>query len=193
MRHTKTGIINTALMRVGAQGVPAAFQDAPAAQTAAAAYDRALDCCLALHPWNFAVRYAALAQRAGPAAPGWRHAWSLPADCLRIVEALGEDGRRIAWTLSGTGGGETLHTRAGGVTLCYVSGQVAAFPSAFADALAWRVAVEIAPYVQQGGGRARDYLELFERALDRARTENDLALAPERAFRSAFLAARMVC
>ena len=116
MRHTKTGIINTALMRVGAQGVTAAFQDAPAAQTAAAAYDRALDCCLALHPWNFAVRYAALAQRAGPAAPGWRHAWSLPADCLRIVEALGEDGRRIAWTLSGTGGGETLHTRAGGVT-----------------------------------------------------------------------------
>ena len=37
MRHTKTGIINTALMRVGAQGVTAAFQDAPAAQTAAAA------------------------------------------------------------------------------------------------------------------------------------------------------------
>lgn len=122
-------------------------------------------------------------------APRLVPAGRLPADCR------GSGGGRAAYRLDPfrTGGGETLHTRAGGVTLCYVSGQVAAFPSAFADALAWRVAVEIAPYVQQGGGRARDYLELFERALDRARTENDLALAPERAFRSAFLAARMVC
>lgn len=196
MRQTKTGIINTALMRVGAQGVTAAFQDSPAAQTAAAAYDRALAYCLSLHPWRFAVRHAVLAQSAVPAAPGWRHAWALPPDCLRVVEALGEDSRRvprrIPWTLAGTAGGEMLHTRADRVTLWYVSSQTAAFPAAFADALAWRVAVEIAPYVQQGG-RAREYLELFERALDRAATENDRARSPERGFRSAFLEARMVC
>lgn len=197
MRQTKTGIINTALMRVGAQGVTSAFQDTPAAQTAAAAYDRALAYCLSLHPWHFAIRHAALAQSAAPAAPGWRYAWSLPADCLRVVEVFGEDGRRIPqripWTLAGTEGGDLLHTRVDGVTLRYVSARTSAFPAAFADALAWRVAVEIAPYVQQGGGRARDYLELFERALDRAATENDGALSPERWFRSAFLEARMVC
>lgn len=199
MRQTKTGIINTALMRVGAQGVTSAFQDSPAAQTAAAAYDRALAYCLSLHPWHFAMRHVALAQSAAPAAPGWRYAWSLPADCLRVVEVFGEDGQRIPrpipWTLAGTEGGELLHTRVGGVTLRYISALTSAYPAVFADALAWRVAVEIAPYVQQSG-RARDYLELFERALDRAATENDRACAPERGFRafcSAFLEARMVC
>ena len=46
MRHNRTSIINTALMRVGGQGVTAAFQDSPSAQTAAAAYDRAVAYCL---------------------------------------------------------------------------------------------------------------------------------------------------
>lgn len=140
MRQTKTGIINTALMRVGAQGVTSAFQDSPAAQTAAAAYDRALMYCLSLHPWHFAMRHVALAQSAAPAAPGWRYAWFLPADCLRVVEVLGKGGwrlfQRVPWTLAGTEGGEMLHTRVDGVTLRYVSAQTSAFPAVFADALA---------------------------------------------------------
>ena len=41
MRHNRTSIINTALMRVGGQGVTAAFQDSPSAQTAAAAWPEA--------------------------------------------------------------------------------------------------------------------------------------------------------
>lgn len=62
MRHNRTSIINTALMRVGGQGVTAAFQDSPSAQTAAAAYDRAVAYCLSLHPWSFALKHAALAR-----------------------------------------------------------------------------------------------------------------------------------
>ena len=157
MRHNRTSIINTALMRVGAQGVTAAFQDAPAAQTAAAAYDRVLTYCLSLHPWSFAMRHAALARGTESPAPGWRYAWPLPADCLRVVTAAADGGEQH---------------------ICY--------------ALAWRVALEIAPYVQQGGGNARDYLEMFERALDRAKVENDVQQRPERVCRSSFLKERMV-
>lgn len=95
MRHNRTSIINTALMRVGAQGVTAAFQDAPAAQTAAAAYDRVLAYCLSLHPWSFAMRHAALARGTESPAPGWRYAWPLPADCLRVVTAAADGGNSI--------------------------------------------------------------------------------------------------
>ena len=78
MRHNRTSIINTALMRVGGQGVTAAFQDSPSAQTAAAAYDRAVAYCLSLHPWSFALKHAALARGTDSPAPGWRYAWPCP-------------------------------------------------------------------------------------------------------------------
>ena len=191
MRHNRTSIINTALMRVGAQGVTAAFQDAPAAQTAAAAYDRVLAYCLSLHPWSFAMRHAALARGTENPAPGWRRSWPLPADCLRVADvvSIGTFGeRRIPYNLAG----DSLQTDADAVTIIYVSAESAGFPDAFADALAWRVALEIAPYVQQGGGNARDYLEMFERALDRAKVENDVQQRPERVCRSSFLKERMV-
>lgn len=191
MRHSRTSIINTALMRVGAQGVTAAFQDSPSAQTAAAAYDRALAYCLSLHPWSFALKHAALARGTESPAPGWRYSWPLPADCLRVVDAVSigkPGGRRISYSLAG----DILQTDADSVTIIYVSAESSGFPDAFADGLAWRVALEIAPYVQQGGGSARDYLEMFERALDRAKVENDAQQRPERICRSSFLKERMV-
>ncbi len=189
MRHNRTSIINTALMRVGGQGVTAAFQDSPSAQTAAAAYDRAVAYCLSLHPWSFALKHAALARGTESPAPGWRYAWPLPADCLRVVNAATDGGERhVRYALSG----DALQTDSGAVTVSYISSEAAAFPDAFADVLAWRVALEIAPYVEQGGGNVRDYLEMFERALDRAKVENDVRQRPERVCRSSFLKERMV-
>lgn len=191
MRHNRTSIINTALMRVGGQGVTAAFQDSPSAQTAAAAYDRAVAYCLSLHPWSFALKHAALARGTESPAPGWRYAWPLPADCLRVVDVFSSnplEERRIPYDLAG----DALQADADNVTLIYVSAEAAAFPDAFADVLAWRVALEIAPYVEQGGGNVRDYLEMFERALDRAKVENDVRQRPERVCRSSFLKERMV-
>lgn len=189
MRHNRTSIINTALMRVGAQGVTAAFQDSPSAQTAAAAYERALAYCLSLHPWSFALKHAALARGTEDPAPDWRYAWPLPADCLRVLDvaADGEE-RRVAYVLSG----DALQTNAAAVSISYVSSAATGFPDAFADALAWRVALEIAPYVQQGGGNTRDYLEMFVQALDRAQVENDIQQRPGRVCRSLFLKERRV-
>lgn len=191
MRHNRTSIINTALMRVGAQGVTAAFQDSPVAQAAAAAYDRSLNSCLSLHPWSFALRHAVLPRGAAAAAPGWRYVYPLPADCLRVVDAFSSnplEEQRIPYDLAG----DALQADADNVTLIYVSAEAAAFSEAFAEALAWRVALEIAPYVEQGGGNTRDYLEMFERALDRAKVENDIQQRPGRVWRSGFLRARMV-
>jgi len=188
MRHTRTHIINAALMRLGAHGVTASFQDAPAAQAADAAYARALSRCLSLHAWNFALRHCMPAAASGKGGFGFRHARPLPADCLRVVEVADGNGTAVPYTTAGT----ALYADPDPVQLTYVSAEPETFPDAFADALAWRTAAEIAPYVQQGGAQAAGFIELFEHALDRARTENDAAHRPRRTVRSAFLDERRV-
>lgn len=190
MFHTRTSIINAALMRTGARGVTAGFQDSPDAQTAEAAYDRVLAYCLGLHPWSFALRRVRLAQGAdGPhVADGLhRYGYPLPADCLRVVNAHTDGGRVAAWEVLG----RQLLCDAAQLTLTYVVASVPSFPDAFADVVAWRLAFEISPYMEQGG-QARGYLEMFERALDRARVENDLESRPPHIVTSPFLQERRV-
>lgn len=190
MFHTRTSIINTALMRAGAPGVTAGFQDSPDARTAEGAYDRVLASCLGLHPWSFALRRVLLAQGAdAPDAVGGlhRHACPLPADCLRVVNAHTDGGRATCWEVVG----RKLLCDAAPVMLTYVAAGVPSFPDAFADVVAWRLAFEISPYMEQGG-QAQAYLELFERALDRARVENDLESRPPRGAVSPFLLERRV-
>ena len=187
MFHTRTSIINTALMRVGAKGVTAGFQDSPDAQAAEAAYDRVLAHCLGLYPWSFALRTAQLAQGADAGDGLHRYAYPLPADCLRVVNAHTHGRRVAAWEVMG----RKLLCNAAQVTLTYVVASVPSISDAFADVVAWRLAFEISPYMEQGG-QAQAYLEMFERALDRARVENDLERRPPDGSMSPFLRERRV-
>lgn len=196
--QNKTSVINTALMRTGAKGVNAAFQDTPAAQTANAAYQRCLDLCLSLYPWPFAVRFVRLARNVEAPAFGYRFAYRLPADCIRVVDVHLLDGKDTLFS-SCAGeprfeiAGQDILTDAKSVGLRYVSGDVdQSFPDAFADALAWRLAFEISAYLEQGGS-ANVWYELFEQALDRARVEADAQQQPAaEAWHSRVLAERMV-
>ncbi|WP_308620781.1 hypothetical protein [uncultured Desulfovibrio sp.] len=188
MLHNRTSIINTALMRIGAQGVTAGFQDSASAQTANAAYDRVVSHCLGLHPWSFALRYADLAPKADSGDGLYRYAYPLPAACLRVVDARCGARRISDWTIADG----ALFCDAAPVRLTFVSVEASAFPDAVADVIAWRLAFEIAPYAEQGGSNAQAYLELFERALDKARTLNDLELRPRRVLTSPFLQERRV-
>ena len=187
MFHNRTSIINMALMRCGAPGVTAGFQGSPAAQTAEGAYDRVLASCLGLHAWSFALRRVLLAQGADAGDGLHRYVYPLPADCLRVVDAHTDGERVAAWEVMG---GKLL-CDAAPIRLTYVHAEVPAFPDAFADVVAWRLAFEISPYLEQGG-QAQAYLEMFERALDKARTENDLGNRPPRLARSPFLQERRV-
>lgn len=198
--QNRTTIINTALMRVGANGVNIAFQDTPAAQTAEAAYQRTLDLCLSLYPWPFAMRLARLAQNAEAPAFGYRHAYRLPGDCVRVVDVRFHDDKgevpSFAYRHEGPHYeivGQDIMTDAPAVSLRYVSNNKnMTFPETFADAVAWRLCVEIAQYVEQGGN-AQTWFELFEQALDRAKVEADAQQRPiDEAWPSRVLAERWV-
>jgi hypothetical protein len=51
------------------------------------------DGLLTAHPWVFARKSAAPAQLAGNPPPGWKYAFSLPTDCLKVLAAIAQDGR----------------------------------------------------------------------------------------------------
>ena len=53
-------------------------------------------------------------------------------------------------------------------------------PEWFANAVAWRLAFEIAPYLQQGTNQAAFFLQMYQQALDEAKVENDAEINPER-------------
>lgn len=188
MSQNRTSIINTALMRVGAQGVNLAFQDTPEAQVAEAAYDRSLEFCLSLYPWPFALRYAVLAQSADAPPFGYRYAYQLPGDCMRVLDVMrhGEAGEVPSWAYRHPGPrysiiGQEIYTDADSLALRYVSNdREMAVSEAFADALAWKIAFEISQYVSHGAANAQNYFQLFEQRIDRAKVEADAQENPVR-------------
>jgi len=124
----RTQIINTAMMRAGAQDINIAFQDTPAAQVAEAAYDRSLEFCLSLYPWPFALRYAVLAQSADVPLFGYRYAYQLPGDCMRVLDVRrhGDAGEVPSWAYRHSGPrysivGQEIYTDAESLALRYVS------------------------------------------------------------------------
>lgn len=166
----KLDIINAALARAGARGVNFSASGSPGAQVADAAYARCRDYCLALYPWPFALRLMQAARAAEAPAFGARYAYTLPGDCVRVVEAVGEGGTAPRYAIVGN----SLHTDAEAVNLRYVSNsRDVPMSEAFADALAWRLAFEISPYLEQGESSARNCFQLFEQALDRAKVDAD--------------------
>lgn len=186
MRHNRTAIINKALMRVAAPGATSPDENSLTAQHANAVYDSALDFCLAGYPWVFAAKFKALEQLADAPVPHLK-SFVLPPDCLRVIGVTDAHGQTCRDYIVAD---KALHSRHTGLVLHYVSADVAqTFPDHFADALAWRIALEISPYVEQGATNAKTYLEMFEYAIDQAKVHND-AQAPAPAAPSPYLEER---
>lgn len=171
MRHNKTSVINATLSHVAAPGITSSFEDSPTAAVANAAYNRALDYCLSLYDWTFATREKYLAESADISPASFKHAYRLPPDCLRIVSAKSDKLSQIEeYDILEF----ALHTDADAVLLRYISAEAAeTMPDAFADALAWRIAIEISPNVEHGGTDLGKYVQMYEQSLDAAKVWND--------------------
>lgn len=171
MRHNKTSVINATLAHVAAPGITSSFEDSPTAAVANAAYSRSLDYCLSLYDWTFATREKFLAPSAEITSASFKYAYPLPPDCLRILSARRDKTNQIEqYDILEF----SIHTDADAVLLRYISADAAeTMPDAFADALAWRIAIEISPNVEHGGTNVGKYVQLYEQALDAAKVWND--------------------
>lgn len=83
---TKTEIFNRALIKLGVNPVTAPDDPNEQARKCSAVYSSLLKAELRKNPWTFAITRAQLPMLAETPAYGWKYAYQLPSDFIRIVQ-----------------------------------------------------------------------------------------------------------
>jgi hypothetical protein len=146
-------ICNIALSRVAFTQPIASFTErSKPAEQCRTFYAPMRELVLQAFPWPFAESIVALADLGSPA-PGWAYRYRYPADCLSVREIVQPGWRRalssdqqIPFKIGYDAGGRVIHTDQPEAS-CRFTFKVedsTLFDAQFADALAWRLAMELA-------------------------------------------------
>ena len=164
----KLGVINNALLKVG---LPLAASLDDADWNAATIYTTVVKQYLRSFPWGFATKFANFTANQNVPAHGFSKAYTIPADCLRVVDVrcAGElRAPKARFVVSG----KLLYAN---VTPCharYVSDASvdtpADWPDDFADAVACRIAAEIANLSAQTASMTPGLLQMAQLSLAQA-------------------------
>lgn len=157
MAANSVAICNMALGRIGHRQSIVALADATTeARACSRFYDDSLDFVLASHTWRFATRRAELTLLEDVERSGWLYAYEMPADCVadRYLWAGQRPDQtpvegRIPYELEHDDDGDgrlVLLSDAEDVELVYTARitHVPLYPPHFVDALAWKLAGELA-------------------------------------------------
>lgn len=158
------GIVNSGLIKVGADTITSLTDDSPEARAANAQYEKLRDEVLRAHPWNFAVTRASLARLAEAPAFGFAYQYQLPADCLRVLAMnLGRARFEIE--------GRRLLTDEESADIVYIARitDPNAFDAMFREALAYRIAADLAYPLANSTTLAGTMMQLYRDALALAR------------------------
>lgn len=173
------GICNSALIKLGASTIMSLSDGSKNANLCNAQYERLRDDLLRAHGWNFATLRRTLAQLTEPPEFGFQHAYQLPSDWLRTVSV--HDNSAGAGAVRYRIEGRKLLSDAPRIYLRYV--RQATDPNemdaAFREALAWKIAADLAiPIVQSS--TTREQMESgFRSALVKARAVDAVEDFPE--------------
>ena len=165
----KLSVINAALMKCGLP-LAAALNDAD--WGASSRFDSVTEQLLRAHAWNFATRHATLTKQGTPE-HGYTQSYQLPEDCLRVLDVRpGEDARSPQARFSVVG--KKLYSHASPCNARYVARVLdpAVWPADFADAVATRLAAEIAPLSAQSFGLGASLLQLAQLAFQQAQASD---------------------
>lgn len=146
-------ICNVALSRVAhTQPIVSFTERSKAAELCSVFYGTLRELVLTDFPWPFAESVVTLADIGSPA-PGWAYRYRYPADCLKVREIIEPGQRRprsadmqIPFSLGYDAGGRVIHTDQpeAGVRFTFRVQDPTFFDALFADALAWRLAMDLA-------------------------------------------------
>lgn len=145
----RTSIFNAALDRLAEGTVLSPDDDIAAARWLKRNYELQRDVLLAQHPWNFAIKRAALASEVATPAFEWRHQFVVPSDALRVLP-LTTDGLRdspgVPYVVES---GKILTDRGAPLRVMYIRrvSNESDFSPHFADLLAHRLATMMAHWM----------------------------------------------
>lgn len=164
--NDKLSIINAALMKVG---LPLAADVNDCDWNASTIYEAMAEQALRSFPWGFATRFAVLTRSAAEPAFGFRYAYAMPSGCLRVVDVrCGEDLRspKARFVVSG----KLVYANVSPCNARYVARELdpADWPTDFADAVAARIAAEIANLSAQTMSMTPGLIQLYQLSLAQA-------------------------
>lgn len=168
MAGSEVEIAKRALDLLGAQPITALDDGSVAGRLCARNYAPARDAVLRDYPWNDAQARAVLAADVQPPAWGFAFAYTLPTDCLRVIEIEGELRHGGRWRVEG---GKLLTDTAGPLRIRYTRRLTdpAAIGPLLADAIAARLAAHIAFPITNSASQAEQMRVLAEQMIRRAR------------------------
>jgi hypothetical protein len=159
---TEAGICNSALSKLGNNRINSLTEGTTAANLCLEQYGKLRDHLLRSHDWNFAASRVKLAQFSSTPAFGYNFQYALPSDWMRTISVHPGDRRKGHVTDYATESteaeGRVLRTDCPDVHLRYVRkvGDPNVMDPAFREALAWRLAMELAvPLAKSGSLRDR--------------------------------------
>ncbi len=193
---TEAGICNSALSKLGNNRIVSLTEGTPAANLCLEQYGKLRDHLLRAHDWNFAASRVKLAQLSNTPAFGYDFQYALPSDWMRTISVHPTDSRNDVLTdyaiESTEAEGRVLRTDHPHVYLRYVRRLTDpnVMDPAFREALAWRLAMELAVPLAKSGS-LRDRMERgFEDALAVAKSIDGQDDPPQALPAGAWVAAR---
>ncbi len=181
MPTSSTAVGNAALGKLG-QGAVLSFDDPDdRARWLKARFADVRDLCLRANRWHFAMARARLSAEATAPAFGYARQFPLPTDCLRLAEVGGvamTPGRQPGFALEG---GRILTDAAAPLDIRYVrrAEDVAGWDPLFAEAVACRLAFDLAEKLTQSSGKKEAALRDYQLAVREAVRVNAIETAPE--------------
>ena len=144
MPANETSICNQALGLLGSTTIMSLDDESQAARFCKLFYEQTRDEVIAGHRWNFAIKRADLSQLVETPANEWTIMYSLPSDCLRVLQLNGFDETEDAKRWSVEAG--KLLTDEGSASIKYLGriDNAAIFPPLFIEALSVKLASKIA-------------------------------------------------
>jgi len=179
-------IVNRALSKLGDMRISSLADPTEAAGLASSVYEAVRDAEIAVHAWNFAKCRVMLPTEIDPPAFGWELQYLLPVDCLRVLQAgpwpqavlddyVNYDTRSFVIE-----GGKILTNHGPALNLIYLRRETDSglYPPAFVEALAAKLAVEMAESLTGSNSKRELAWKEYEQAVKLARRINALGLPP---------------
>ncbi len=177
---SEIGICNSALSKIGTTNrISSLTEDSKNAQACNEQYAKLRDDLLRGHVWNFAKARIKLAKNATAPTYEFDNAFTLPADWLRTVAVHDNDAGdgTTAYRLEG----RQVLSSADELWLTYVKQETDpnTMPADFREALAYRLAVELALPIAQSNTVQASMERLFVRKLRQAKSTDGIEDQPE--------------
>lgn len=179
---SQVDIINLALTRLAVRHITTIDDASEPARQAKLVWGMIRQSVLRDHPWGFALKSVELTAAEGASVPGWSYAYLYPSDCLKVVKLYSESDTVSAQNykktaISGAEGADdyiVLACNTNGAIIDYIADidKPALFDSMFIDALALRLAAELAKPLTGDNSKRQAMLQEYFLALDAAKVDD---------------------